>query len=200
MRKFGGLGCLTNAPGFELNDNPHNFVAFLRGMNLGRRRIKNPELCAAFEDIGFTNVSAFLASGNVIFESDESDPAAVARSIEDGLRDSLGYEVPTFLRSAEEVRTIAGYEPFAEFTAERSGKMQVAMLDRKVDQSTRDSVLELSNDADMLEMVGRELYWWPKGNFLDSELDLKVVESILGPTTIRTKGTIERLAKRFLVD
>ena len=57
---------------------------------------------------------------------------------------------------------------------------------------------ELSNDADMLEMDGRELYWWPKENFLDSELDLKVVEGLLGPMTIRTKGTVERLAAKFL--
>ena len=167
-------------------------------MNLGRRRIKNPELCAAFEDIGFANVSAFLASGNVIFDADESDSSAVARSIEDGLRDSLGYEVPTYLRSAEEVRGIAEYAPFAGVTEERAGKIQVAMIGTEVDQPARGSVLELSNDADMLELVEREIYWWPKGNFLDSELDLKVVEGILGPMTIRTKGTIERLAKRFL--
>ena len=174
------------------------YVAFLRGMNLGRRRIKNPELCAAFEEIGFTNVSAFLASGNVIFDTDGSNPAAVALSIEDGLRVSLGYEVPTFLRRADEVRSIANHQPFAEVTAERTGKMQVAMVGCNVDQSARDSVLELSNDADMLEIVGRELYWWPKGNFLDSQLDLNALESILGPFTIRTKNTIERLAVRFL--
>ena len=174
------------------------YVAFLRGMNLGRRRIKNPELCAAFEEIGFTNVSAFLASGNVIFDAADSDPDSVAGSIEDGLRASLGYEVPTFLRSADEVRAIAGYQPFTEVTAERSGKMQVAMVGSKVDQSTRDSVLKLSNDVDMLEMVGKEIYWWPKGNFLDSQLDLNALEAILGPFTIRTKNTIERLTLRFL--
>lgn len=176
----------------------NRYVAFLRGMNLGRRRIKNPELCAAFEDIGFTNVSAFLASGNVIFDATDSDPDVVSRSIEDGLRISLGYEVPTFLRTADEVRSIADYQPFADVTEERSGKMQVAMIGMEVDQSARDSVLKLSNDADMLEIVGRELYWWPKGNFADSELDLKIVEGTLGAMTIRTKGTIERLAKRFL--
>ncbi len=174
------------------------YVAFLRGMNLGRRRIKNPELCAAFEDIGFTNVAAYLASGNVIFDTDESDPTSVALSIEDGLRVSLGFEVPTFLRSSEEVMAIAEYTPFARVYGERTGKLQVAMFGNEVEQSDRNSVLELSNDADLLEMVGRELYWWPKGNFLDSELDLKVVEGILGPMTIRTKGTIERLAKKFL--
>ncbi len=176
----------------------NRYVAFLRGMNLGRRRIKNPELCAAFEDIGFTNVAAYLASGNVIFDADDFDTDSVTSSIESGLRESLGYEVPTFLRSADEVRAIAGYAPFADVTEERAGKMQVATVRDKVDESARASVLELSNEADMLEMVGRELYWWPKGNFLDSELDLKVVEGILGPMTIRTKGTVERLAKRFL--
>ena len=176
----------------------NRYVAFLRGMNLGRRRIKNPELCAAFEDIGFTNVAAYLASGNVIFDADDSDIKSVASSIESGLRESLGYEVPTFLRGAEEVRAIAGYAPFADVTEERTGKMQVAMVRDEVDESARASVMELSNDADLLEMVGRELYWWPKGNFLDSELDLKVVEGVLGPVTIRTKGTVERLTKKFL--
>lgn len=176
----------------------NRYVAFLRGMNLGRRRIKNPELCAAFEDIAFTNVSAFLASGNVIFDATDSDPSAVSRSIEDGLRDSLGYEVPTFLRSADDVREIAGYAPFAGITEERTGKMQVAMFGNEVDQSARDAVLELSNDADMLEMTGKELYWWPKGNLMDSQLDLKAIESIVGPFTVRTKNTVERLAKRFL--
>ena len=176
------------------------YIAFLRGMNLGRRRIKNPELCAAFEDIGFTNVSAFLASGNVIFDATDSDPGAVSRSIEDGLRDSLGYEVPTFLRTADEVSAIASYAPFAGVTEKRTGKMQVAMFGNEVDQSARDSVLKLSNDADMLELVERELYWWPKGNLMDSQLDLKAIESILGPFTVRTKNTVERLVAKFLTE
>ena len=183
-----------------LETNTNRYAAFLRGMNLGRRRIKNPELCAAFEDIGFTNVSAFLASGNVVFNAVDSDPAAVARSIEDGLRVSLGYEVPTFLRSANEVRAIATYEPFAGVTEERTGKKQVAMLGQEVDQSARDSALELSNDTDMLELVGLDLYWWPKGNFLDSQLDLKAIEGIVGPFTVRTKNTMERLAAKFFAE
>ena len=66
------------------------YVAFLRGMNLGRRRIKNPELCAAFEDIGFKNVAAYLASGNVIFDADDAVTDSVAESIEFGLKESLG--------------------------------------------------------------------------------------------------------------
>ena len=174
------------------------YIAFLRGMNLGRRRIKNPELCAAFEQIGFTNVSAFLASGNVIFDAEDPDPIAVSRSIEDGLRDALSYQVPTFLRTADEVSAIASYAPFADITEERTGKMQVAILGNKIDQSAHASVLELSNDADLLELTDQELHWWPKGNLMDSQLDLKAIEAILGPFTIRTKNTIDRLTSKFL--
>ena len=43
------------------------YVAFLRGMNLGSRRIKNDELRAEFEQLGFEDVATFRASGNVIF-------------------------------------------------------------------------------------------------------------------------------------
>ena len=43
------------------------YVAFLRGMNLGGRRIKNEELRAEFEALGFEEVATFRASGNVIF-------------------------------------------------------------------------------------------------------------------------------------
>ena len=77
------------------------YVAFLRGMNLGRRRIKNGELCACFADMGFSSVAAFLASGNVIFDAALDDPASLSARIESGLRQALHYDVPTFLRSAE---------------------------------------------------------------------------------------------------
>ena len=176
----------------------HRYVAFLRGMNLGRRRIKNLELCAVFEGMGFESVAAFLASGNVVFEAEEGDAGVVAEMIEVGLQRALGYEVPTFLRSADEVRVIAGYEPFSGFSGERSGKLQVAMLKDAPRRPARDSVLGMACEEDMLEVVGRELYWWPEENLSSSELDLKAVEGILGPMTIRTKGTIERLTKRFL--
>ena len=178
----------------------HRYVAFLRGMNVGGRRIKNPELCGVFEGMGYASVSAFLASGNVVFESKDGVAMSVASVVEAGLRDALGYEVPVFLRSADEVRRIAEYRAFAGFADERAGKLQVVLLADEPNQEARDSVMGLSGDEDMLEVVGRELYWWPRGNLMDSRLDLKAIEGILGSFTVRTKATVERLAKRFLAE
>ena len=53
------------------------YVAFLRGMNLGNRRIKNDELRRCFEVLDLTDVACFRASGNVIFTSRAGNPAAI---------------------------------------------------------------------------------------------------------------------------
>ena len=56
------------------------YVAFLRGMNLGERRIKNDELGLEFEALGLDEVASFRASGNVIFAAEESDEEALMRA------------------------------------------------------------------------------------------------------------------------
>jgi uncharacterized protein (DUF1697 family) len=169
-------------------------AAFLRGMNLGNRRLKNEELCAAFQALGFTEVRSFRASGNVTFQAQE-DVATLGARIEAGLAATLGYEVPTFLRSAEEVLRIAAHEPFEPGPVDRAaGKLQVALLQGSPGASARTAVLALADERDRLAFGERELYWLPSGGTLDSQLDLKAIAALLGPSTMRTKGTIELLA------
>jgi uncharacterized protein (DUF1697 family) len=56
------------------------YVAFLRGMNVGGHRISGGELCAAFEELGFEDVSTFRASGNVIFAAGDDGKKATGKS------------------------------------------------------------------------------------------------------------------------
>jgi hypothetical protein len=58
-------------------------------------------------------------------------------------------------------------------------------------------VLELATKDDQLAIGKRELYWAPQGRMTDSELDLKAVEKLTGPNTMRTKGTIDDIAARW---
>jgi uncharacterized protein (DUF1697 family) len=175
-----------------------HFVAFLRGMNLGNRRITNDALRAAFEQIGFTDVVTFRASGNVIFSSSENDEAAVTKAVEDGLREQLGYDVPTFLRSEPELEAMVAFEPFPPREVEASeGKLQVILLLRAPSAAARKKMLALGSDDDRLAFAERELYWLPKGRMSDSELDLGAIDKGIGPTTIRTEGTIEQIAKKL---
>ncbi|HVQ59387.1 MAG TPA: DUF1697 domain-containing protein [Solirubrobacterales bacterium] len=173
------------------------YVAFLRGMNLGGRRIKNEELRAEFEALGFDDVATFRASGNVIFASDKGAEAKLTKTIESGLGDALGYEVPVFLRSCAEVEEIAGREPFpAKQVAASKGKLQVLFLAKAPSAKDRKASLAEATDDDRLAVEGRELYWLPSGGISESELDLKAIEKALGAGTMRTMGTVEQIAAK----
>jgi uncharacterized protein (DUF1697 family) len=174
------------------------YVAFLRGINLGGRRIKNEELRRHFEEIGLEEVATFRASGNVVFAAPEREgEVELARRVEAELGERLGYGVPVFLRSVAEVAAIAKREPFEAGAVKKSkGKLQVSFLQKKPSAGAKRKALAAATDEDLLAIEGRELYWLPSGGISESELDLKAIEAALGPGTIRTMGTIEQIAAK----
>lgn len=174
------------------------YVAFLRGMNLGGRRVKNEDLRGAFEALGFADVACFRASGNVVFAAGGSDEAKLTDRIEAGLRDALGYEVPVFLRGAAALRAVAEREPFEAAALQASkGKPQIAFLQTRPRPAARKRVLALSTDEDRLAIQGRELHWLPRGGLSESNLDLKAINADLGPTTVRTHGTVAQITAKY---
>ena len=175
------------------------YVAFLRGMNLGNRRIKNPELVAHFEAMGLEDVATFRASGNVVF----ADPGGEAESklqkkVETGLEERLGYDVAVFLRSFAEVEAIAAEDPFDARALKKSkGKPQVDLLARKPGAKAQKEALALAGPDDEMSFSGRELYWLPATGLSETEVDFKALDKALGRGTVRTKGTIEAIAKKY---
>jgi len=174
------------------------YVAFLRGMNLGGRRIKNEELRRHFEEMGFEEVATFRASGNVIFETTKGEAESkLAGRVEAELDKRLGYDVPVFLRNIAEVAAIAAQHPFTAKQMEKSkGKLQVSFLKKMPSAAAKKKALALATDKDLLAIEGRQLYWLPSGGISESDLDLKALDAALDPGTIRTMGTIEQIASK----
>lgn len=179
------------------------FAAFLRGMNLGRRRISNADLRAAVEAVGgFAEVATFRASGNVIVTAEEGESArTVGERLERGLGERLGYAVPAFVRDAARLRAIAAAAPFpADVVAASKGKLQVSLLATAPDASAREATLAHATDADRLAVIETELYWLPSGGVSETALDTTAAFAPLGPATMRTIGTIKQIAaKHFAV-
>jgi uncharacterized protein (DUF1697 family) len=168
-------------------------VAFLRGINIGGRRATSSQLVEAVADLGFEDVSTFLASGNILVRHrEEPDPLAIATALEA----TLGYAVPTTVRSSSELEAIIAGEPFsAAELAASAGKPQVILLfDPPTEQAKRE-VLALSTDEDRLAVGRRHLYWLPARGVGRSELDLASIA--LGVSTVRTANTIRRLAAKL---
>jgi len=174
------------------------YAAFLRAINIGGRRITNDELRTTFEGLGFNEVAVWRASGNVIFEAGARSPARLSKRIDEGLSDALGYEVVTYLRTADEIRAIADHEPFDPTRVRGSkGKLQLALLAERPSTSARREVLAMATDDDRLAFGDRELYWLPSGGFAESELDRNRLAKALGPITFRTKNVLEEIARKY---
>lgn len=94
------------------------YVALLRGVNVGGITIKSAELGELFRSLGFDGVRTVLASGNVGFETDETDAAALKRRIEQALRERFGYDAWIVLVTREKLAEIVAAFPF---DAEREG-------------------------------------------------------------------------------
>jgi uncharacterized protein (DUF1697 family) len=175
------------------------YVAFLRGINLGNRRVKSPELIAHFEAMGFEDVATFRASGNVVFVDPGGDTEAkVQARVEAGLEEALGYDVATFLRSAKEVAAIAARDPFEAAAIERSkGKPQVVLLGRKPSAKAKKALEEIAPHGDLMVVEGRELHWLPTVGLSETDLDTRALDAAIGPGTTRTAGTIEAIAAKY---
>jgi uncharacterized protein (DUF1697 family) len=173
-------------------------AAFLRGMNLGRRRISNADLRRHVEALGFADVATFRASGNVILTAPADEELDdVAQRLEAGLGKALAYDVPVFARSADQLRAVAALQPFspAEVTASK-GKPQVVLLTQAPKAAARRAALALAPEEDRFVFEGAELHWLPSVGLSETTVDLKALAKLVGPLTVRTKGTIELIAAK----
>jgi uncharacterized protein (DUF1697 family) len=177
----------------------YRHVAFLRAINIGGRRASSDQLTACLEALGFEEVAAFRASGNLIFDAPRESPIALAKRIDDALTESLGYDVRSFLRTAAHVRAIATHDPFPPAVRQASsGKLQVALLAKPPTKQARQQILAMATDSDPLAIHGRELYWLPSGPTMETDLNLRALDDLVGENTRRTKSMIEEIATKFL--
>lgn len=173
----------------------HTYVAFLRAVNVGGRTVKMAELRSAAEDAGLANARTFIASGNLIFDSPISDTQALERAVAAACLARLGFEVPSFVRSAAAVHDVAAREPFSPADATAAPTCIVGFLERPPSTATRKAVEALTNDIHQFVVIGAELHWLstlPQSDpkFRDPRLDKALGMSV----TFRGVNTVRRLS------
>jgi uncharacterized protein (DUF1697 family) len=173
---------------------PVRYVAFLRAVNVGGRRVSMDRLRAVFEELGFERVSTYIASGNVVFDA-SGRATDHERAIEEKLEDTLGFEVTTFLRRASDVRHAASAKPFGKVPAGKTH--MVAFLRRKPTAAERKAIEGKSTSSDRLVVDRREVHWLIQGRMMDSELKPKDWDVLGQPTTTRNTTMLAKLSEKL---
>jgi uncharacterized protein (DUF1697 family) len=165
---------------------------------VGGHNVKMTELRAHFEALGFSNVETFIASGNVIFESPVEDVHELERSIERHLRDPLGYDVATFIRSTSELAAIAKYRPFPAQDLAGEGSLYIAFLSKAPSKEAQEALMAFRTGTDDFQVHGREIYWLCRTRMSESAFSGALLEkAIKMPATIRNSTTVNKLAAKY---
>lgn len=178
---------------------PH-FVALLRGINLGNRRIKMDALRGLFEQLKFTDVTTFIASGNVLFTAKLTDERKLTAQIESHLKKSLGYEVDTFLRTRAEIAAVAESAPFARPELENPvNTIHAGFLREALSPEQARLLLARRTDVDEFCVEGREFYWLCRIKSHESKAwNSAAMKALKLPTaTMRNLTTVRKLATLF---
>ena len=175
------------------------YIAFLRAINVGGHTVKMDHLRQIFESLGFSNVETFIASGNVIFNVKSKDAGTLERTIEQKLKEALGFEVATFLRTDKELADIADYKPFKPAQLDSAVAFNVAFLSEPLDDKSKKSLMALKTDIDDFHVHGREIYWLCLKKQSESKFSNAVLEKTLGrKATLRGLNTVRKLAEKVL--
>ena len=170
------------------------FVALLRGVNVGgNNMISMKALKECFEAIGFTEVSTYINSGNVIFNTKEADPRKLERKIEQMLVKDFQLDSKVVVRSLAEMEKLVKSLP-ATWNDPSRWRYYVIFLRHSIDS---ENILEgLTAAADVEEIVYRPgtLLW----SALISELTRSKIQKLLSKKiyqdiTIRNLNTTNKL-------
>ncbi len=175
------------------------YIAFLRAINVGGHTVKMDHLRKLFEALGFSNVETFIASGNVIFESPETNTRVLEEQIERHLRQSLGYEVKTFIRTPSELAAIAQYRPFpVDDRGDGEDALYIAFLPAAPGSESRAKLMAFRSEIDDFDVHRREIYWRCRTRISTSTFSGARLEKAIGmPATIRNSTTVRKLAAKY---
>ncbi|HEY2043125.1 MAG TPA: DUF1697 domain-containing protein [Jatrophihabitans sp.] len=171
-----------------------NYVAFLRGINVGgNKKVAMAQLRELLTEHGLTNVRTLLNSGNVVFAS-RKKAATLETSIEQIIADGFGISVRCLVRSEAEIRSVIKANPLAD-KADNGSRYLVLFLSEPLDKALLEANDPRGLAPDDVLLGDRVIYQWCPNGIMEApgvggfvEKNFKV--SITG----RNWNTVEKLA------
>lgn len=171
------------------------YVALLRGINVGgNRKVEMKILRQLFESLDFKNVTTYLNSGNVIFESNINQEE-LQKIIEKELKLKFGFEIKTLIKNEKEVRKIANAIP-KEWKNDLEQKTDVAYLFSEIDSKKILDDLQVKKDFIEMKYIKGAIIWNVKRkNYNKSHLNKIISLKQYQLMTIRNVNTAKFIAK-----
>lgn len=173
------------------------YIALLRGINVsGHNLIRMEALRKSVENLGFSRVTTYLQSGNIIFEAPDPDPdpEKIGLRLAEAIRNDFTCDVPVLVLSAEKLSAIAAANPLAGDTSLDSQYLHVTFLSSPPAITDIARVQAKCRTEDRFNITPSAVYLWLPDGYGNSKLTNTFFESLLGVTaTTRNWKTVKQL-------
>lgn len=171
------------------------YIALLRGINVGgNQKVEMKKLKVLFESLGCTNVSTYINSGNIFFESAESKENMHAK-VETRLKKEFGFDIPSLIKTKQEIKKIADAIPEA-WQNDSVQRTDVAYLFKDVDSKKIVDILPIKKEFIDIKYVEGAIVWNVKRkNINKSRLSKIISHKLYQFMTVRNVNTARYLAE-----
>jgi uncharacterized protein (DUF1697 family) len=172
------------------------YAALLRGINVGgNNKVPMKVVVQLFESAGFTNVSTYINSGNIFFESDVNHKVEITSTILELFNKEFKFEIPTLIKTHKELTSVATAIP-SDWTNDDTQKTDIAYLFPEADKPEIMDQLPFDHDfIDVLYTPGALIWNLNRENYAKSKLNKIIGSKLYRQMTVRNVNTARRLAQ-----
>lgn len=172
------------------------YISLLKGINVGgKRKVKMDDLKIIYNDLGFTEVKTYIQSGNVIFDSNETNIILLEEKIENKIYDKYLFQVPVIIKIKEQFEEILRKTPkeFIEKTEEYS-KISITFLKEKVEKTRIELIKPYLKEEEVMFNSKSEIFMYCPNGFHKSKITSTLIEKKLKvESTARNLKTVLKL-------
>ena len=169
------------------------YIAFLRAVNVGGRFVKMEDLKKMFAMPGIKNISTYIQSGNVVFDSAEADRDVLVKKIETKLLKATGFEVKTLIRTMPDMEAIIKRNPFKKHADDMA--LHVSFLSVAPDAEKVKLLQDLQTELEQFAFDGLTAYILvKKGGYGETKFSNTFLEKKLKVVaTTRNWATVNKM-------
>jgi uncharacterized protein (DUF1697 family) len=156
------------------------YVALLRAVNVGGRRLPMADLRELAADLGLEDATTLLQSGNLVFNSSSKSSASLERRCEAAAEERFGFATEFFVRTAREWAEIIAGNPFPREADHDPGHLLVLLLKSAASAAQASALDGAIRGREYVRIAGTHAYAVYPDGVGESKLTVAVIEAKLG--------------------
>jgi uncharacterized protein (DUF1697 family) len=168
-------------------------IALIRGINVGKaKRLPMADLRELITQLGHTNVSTLLNSGNAIFDAKRANVDRIALTIQKGIEQRCGFSAAVVVLTAVDLDSIIEANPFAA-AADDSSRFLIAFTASPANLIPAKPLLKQAWKPDAFAIGELSAYLWCASGILESALLKAFGRATKDSVTTRNWATVLKL-------